>query len=183
MNRKLTTTTLAVILGTFVLAAGSCQTDKTEVRKADERAAVDQLAQYQQAQPVPLFSSSQLRQNLIEIETAQVNATVTTSFFFNLGVADPIHACASIGFPIPGSYQLTNPDQKAGDGVTVAQIEANGVYTGDTTGTTVICIDSQGRGYAHWWEGFVSTVAGPAEWSDGQIVLTGEPTAEFSVGE
>lgn len=178
MNRKTIAAAIAVAAA-FTLTA--CEGSRSEESKVAEQ----QLEQFLQSQPIPIFNSSQLRQNLIDIETAQANATITTSFFFNLGIPDPVHVCPSIGFPIPGTFQLTAPEKgvwSAGDDFALPQLEANGVYTGDTSATTVICIDSEGRGYAHWWEGFVSTVAGPAEWRDGQIVLVGEPSAKFSTG-
>jgi len=177
---------VAVLAG-LVLTAGSCgESDKTESRKQDEKAAGAQLIQYQQSQPVPLFDYSQLRQNLIEIETAQTSTTATTSFMFlmgNAGTTGPlVHHCPSIGFPIPATYQLTNPVQKAGDGVTVAQIEANGVFTADTTGTYVICVGADGSPYAYYWEGFVATATGPAHWDNtlGEVVMDGPSSAEFT---
>ena len=156
--------------------------------KEDRQVASRQLDRYQRSQPVPEFDWSQLRQNLIEITEAQVQTTQTTSFFFNLGVADPISSCPSIGFPIPTTYQLTNPVQAIGDigdngsGAVVAQLEQNGVYSGESTGTYVICTSPTGDAYALYWEGFVSTVAGPAIWEDGQIVLIGDPSFDFSEG-
>lgn len=181
MNRRL------LLLIPLLLLPMACENHKkTSVRKADERAAVNQLAQYQQSQPVPQFNSSQIRQNLIEIETAQVNATVTTSFMFLMGSAGStgplVHSCPSIGFPIPATYQLTNPVQKAGDGVTVDQIEATGVYTDETTGTYVMCIGADGSPYAFYWEGFVATVTGPAHWDNakGEVVMDGPSSAAFT---
>jgi hypothetical protein len=186
MNKKIITTTVAA-LAIFTLAA--CSEAAPAATQAENETAREALGQFLQAQPVPQFNSSQLRQNLIDIQTAQANATATTSFFFNQGVVDPIHSCPSIGFPIPGTFQLTSPEQPAGNReggyYSLPQLEATGVYTGDTSSTTVICIDESGKGYASYWEGFVSTVAGPAEWDADTktVVLTGAPTAEFSTGE
>lgn len=159
-------------------------------RESDERTAERQLEQFQQAQPVPRFNYSQLRQNLIEIETAQADATATTSFMFLLsgaGATGPlVHWCPSIGFPIPATYQLTNPEQVVtSHGAVISQIEANGVYTGDTTGTYVICVGDDGKAFAFYHEGYVSTVTGPAHWDTaaGEIVMDGTSSAEFTEGE
>jgi len=172
VNHKLIAPALALIL-----LAPACT--NYSAREKEQREASKQLADFLVNQPIPSFPYSQLRQNLIEIETAQANSTATTAFFFNQGVADPIMSCPSIGFPIPSTYQLTNPWQNSG----VAQLEATGVYTGDSSGTYVICIDGTGTPYAMYWEGFVSSVSGPAQWVDGQVVLTGKPSVEFSTGQ
>lgn len=169
------------VVGLLALAACSSGAQSKESKIANE-----QLAGFLTAQPVPIFNWSQLRQNLIELETAQANTTATTSFFFNQGVQDPIASCPSIGFPIPSTYQLTNPSKAVGGpesgNVTVAQIESTGVYTADTSGTYVICIDTNGKGYAFYWEGFVSTVTGPATWDTEahNVTLTGAATGAFS---
>lgn len=180
---------IALISVIAIFGFAACSEEADDATRAESDVAEQQLNQFLQAQPVPEFNSSQLRQNLIDIQTAQANATATTSFFFNMGINDPIHTCPSIGFPIPGTFQLTSPEKPAGsrDGgyYSLPQLEATGVYTGDTTATTVICVDDQGRGYASYWEGFVSTVAGPAEWNSETktVELTGSPSAEFSTGE
>ena len=185
MNRKIITGLLAA----SILVAACSGEENTGARKDEAAVAETQLAGYLTAQPVPVFNWSQLRQNLIELQTAQANTTATTSFFFNQGVADPIMSCPSIGFPIPATYQLTNPDAVVQSGprergtVTVAQLEATGVYTADTSGTYVMCIDDGGQAFAFYWEGFVSTVTGPASWSDGTIQLTGDSSFDFSEGK
>jgi hypothetical protein len=179
---------VAVALSLVVVG---CSGTEDNAQEKDTKTVQNQATQYSESQPVPVFTNSQLRQNLIDIETAQANATATTSFFFNQGSVDPIHSCASVGFPIPGTFQLTNPEGVIRIGgvdsarFELPQMEATGVYTGDTTSTTAICIDEQGKGYAFYWEGFVSTVAGPATWNTEtkQVEMTGPPSAEFSTGK
>lgn len=188
---KKSTAILAAVAALFALAActeaGPPKSNATEQEQTQTETA---LSQFLKAQPIPQFTWSQLRQNLIELQTAQASTTATTSFFFNQGVVDPVMQCPSIGFAIPATYQLTNPDKdiwsRAGsDGIStavIAQMESTGVYTADTSGTYVICIDDSGDGYAFYWEGFVSTVTGPATWDPDtkRIALTGAPSAEFS---
>lgn len=185
MNRK--PASLAA-LALLAVAATACDGDVTTTTQTEEHVAEQQASGFLVSQPIPIFNWSQLRQNLIEIETAQANSTATTSFFFNQGVADPIMTCSSIGFAIPATYQLSNPDKIEQPGprergsVTIPQMESTGVYTADTTGTYVICVDDSGDGYAFYWEGFVSTVSGPATWNADthQVELTGAPSAEFT---
>ena len=179
MNRK----TLAAVAA-LTVALSACA-NENNAASTEQDIARTQLDGFLKAQPVPTFAFSQLRQNLIEIEAAQAGTTATTSFFFNQGIANPISSCPSIGFPIPSTYQLTNPMQVADtsrdNGVTIGQMESTGVYTGDSSGTYVICVDGEGAPYAMYWEGFVSTVSGPAQWVDGQVVLTGKPSVDFTV--
>lgn len=187
---KKITTTIAALSTIALLAACESGEPKKETAAQENATSEAALSQFLKAQPAPQFTWSQLRQNLIEIQTAQANSTATTSFFFNQGVGDPVMECPSIGFAIPATYQLTNPVQPLEVGVVgdpnpviaIDQLEATGVYTADTSGTYAICVDETGDAYAFYWEGFVSTVTGPARWdSDAKrIVLTGAPSAEFS---
>lgn len=136
-------------------------------------------------QPVPSYTYSQIRQNLIELETAQANGVQTTSFFFNQGVPDPVFSCQSIGSPIPTTDQLTNPDQMLsnhyGTG-TVSQMDPNGVYSGDSSGTYVMCVGADGKTYANYWEGYVQTVYAPAKWNAAtkQVELIGPASFNFT---
>ena len=140
-------------------------------------------------QPLPHFNTSQLRQNLIEIESAQSNGVQTTSFFYNQGVKEPISSCPSIGFPIPNTMSLSNPQQivnsytngNIATGV-ISQMDHNGVYSPtSSSGTYVICVDDTGKPYAHYWEGFVDTISGTATIdASGKIKLLGAPTGGFS---
>jgi len=172
---------------TAVFALSAC-TDTGSARAKDEAASEAILQDLQKAHPVPKFKYSQYRQNLVEIVTAQAESTPTTTFFFNQGVKDPVATCPSIGFPIPTTSQLTNPEQigagtSSGGYTTLPQVEPNGVFTGDSAGTYVICRDANGRGYADYWEGFVKTVTGPAEWNGSEVVLIGAPTGTFTTGK
>lgn len=181
-----------------MLALGVAGCDKGAPTNKEAVVAASQLDQFLQSQPVPVFNTSQLRQNLIELETAQAHTTATTTFMFLLagvGTSGPmVHSCPSIGFPIPATYQLTNPQKAvevhtdgsgANPAVTVAQLESTGVYTGDTTGTYVMCVDPNGKAYAFYHEGYVSTVTGPAHWdtTKGEIVLDGPSSAPFTTGK
>lgn len=179
-------TLIVAVLAMFLLAA--CE-DNNEAAKADRELSDEILADLQKAHPVPKFDRSQLRQNLVEIVTAQADTTQTTTFFFNQGVLDPVFECPSIGFPIPATSQLTSPQMSYGGGsagrIAVPQVEPTGIYTGDTAATYAICIDANGDAFAHYWEGFVDVVAAPAAWdSEAQrIKLTGSPSFDFSGGD
>lgn len=198
MNRKLAKIALSVIA---VLGVGGTITACTS-KGTPTAAQKEQQAQNQDTgnllnnQPVPAFTWSQLRQNTIELENAQANTTQTTTFFFNMGIQDPIQSCPSIGFPIASTTQLTNPNQivnaflhgynggYTAEGV-VGNPDPTGVYTGASTGTYVICVAANGKGYADYWEGFVQTVTGSAAWdfTAHRMQPISNPTATFSTGK
>lgn len=159
-----------------LIAAGlaACGPDATTTDQQNTNA---QLLRYQANQPVPQFDRSQYRQTVIDVESAQVHGVATTTFFFNLGVTAPIKVCPSIGFPVASTSQLTNPLQSQTGGP-VAQAEPNGVFTGDSSGTYVVCVASNGQRYISYWEGDVHTEGGPAHWDyqHNMIVMDGVPT-------
>lgn len=180
--RKFIALILLVVLG---VALSACD-DRSTGDQAESRTQAQATTNVVQNQPIPVFMRSQMRQNLIEIETAQANGVQSTTFFFNQGVQDPIFVCPSIGTPIAASMSLSNPQQiqysdSHGSGV-VAQMDPNGVYTGATTGTYVMCIGADGKPFAKYWEGFVDTIFGPAIWDPKthSEQLVGPPSFNFS---
>ena len=137
------------------------------------------------SQPVPQFTCIAVhRATLIDIEAAQAKTTQTTTFFFNQGVAQPTFSCPSIGFPVASTSELTNPEQND-SGVAIPQIDPNGVYSGDSTGTcNVVCVNGNGQTYLDYWEGFVQAVSGPAVWdtTTNSIKTTGPSSLNLHVG-
>lgn len=173
-------------VGSIVLAAcgGSGNTSITR----DQKVSTQILNQLQKAQPVPEFKWSQYRQTLIDIETAQADGSQTTTFFFDPGTTAPISSCPSLGFPVASTSELTNPSQivedpyaQGGTSVPIPQIDPNGIYAGNSSGTYVICINPDGSTYAQYWEGFTDAVSGPAIWNSktNSIEMTGKSTTVF----
>jgi hypothetical protein len=148
-------------------------------------------------QPIPTFQYSQYRQTLIDIEGAQAHGIATTTFGYSSianAQGQPSWTCPSLGFPIASTSQLSNPTQPvnvgggngdaANPGVAVGQMEPNGTYTGDSSGTYVVCVGANNVPYVRYEEGYVSTVGGPATYVPGQgEVLTGNPTVTTSGGK
>jgi hypothetical protein len=181
--KKLLTVLMAGAAATFLVAGCGSTNSANDDNQA---AAAAQLGDYNKSQPVHSYPHSQLRQNLQEIEDAQASGALSTSFFWNLGVDHPVMSCPSIGFPIPTTDQLTNPSQvqwgnNSASGV-VGQIENTGVYTGDSTGTYVICSEANGAVYPQYWEGYVQTVGAPAHYDPATkaVVLDGTPTIKVT---
>jgi hypothetical protein len=178
------------MIGVLTLTAGACDDGGSSSGQDKEN---KQQAQSTNSlvtnQPIPHFNYSQLRQNLKEIETAEANGVQTTTFFFNQGVQDPIDSCPSIGAPIPTTDQLSNPQQTS-DGhyngnyglTTIGQMDPTGVYTGDSTGTYVMCVGGNGKTYASYWEGYVKTVFANATWdkSTHSVKVLGDPSFKFT---
>lgn len=178
MNRR--SALVAVTVAAAVMLAGC---DSSSVTK--DRAVSEALAdRYLNAQPIPEFGWSQYRQTIIDAETAQANGTQTTSFWFSRGAGGqgtPIGSCPSLGFPVPASAQLSNPDRAVANGAVIGNIEPNGVYTGATDGTYVVCAGTGGKPYLVYVEADVITIGGPAEWRDGKVQPTGDPTIKPGV--
>ena len=174
----------------MALTVAACGGNHVSAQQLESKQQAQASLSLDLAQPLPHFNYSQIRQNLIEIETAQADGVQTTSFFFNQGVPNPVQSCPSIGAPIPTTTQLSNPLQQVRDpnggsvpgSSVLGQEDPNGVYSGDSTGTYVMCVGADGKAYADYWEGFVQTVFGAAHWdaSAHQVVLDGPPSFKFS---
>lgn len=136
-------------------------------------------------QPLPNVTYSQQRENLIDIELAEVNDVQTTTFVTHNGDQDPINTCPSIGFGIPDTASLSNPLKPASNTGTwaediVGQQEPTGIYQPTTgEGTFTICLAGDGTPYISRVEDIVDTVGGPALWNMTMhsYSLTGAPTA------
>lgn len=191
---------LALALLLFLgLGAGSCASGNSNSADNRERATSnDTQERYANNQPIPSDGWSQLRQNLKEIEIAQIRGSSTFAYFFIEGKANgkPVMSCSSMGFPIPASFQLSNPLKPAGyqDSATIAQMEPNGVFTGDTDGTYVICLrvspgqPDDGRPYAMYWEGRVMMSSVELQWDEASGTMvptgaTGKDAPEFTRGK
>jgi hypothetical protein len=174
---------IVALAAVVALTLAGCTTDSATNK--DQKATDSQLSRYQANQPIPSSDFSQYRQTVIDVELAQIHGVATTSFFFNQGTPNPVKMCPSIGFAVPTTSQLTNPDQIAYNGAgsgsgygVIAQQEPTGVYTGSSSGTYVVCVAADGTKYISYWEGDVETEGGAAHWdrTQGLISLDGAPT-------
>jgi len=186
---------IAVLVVALIAACGAIAEQNAETL---EVYAQDQIAlHYDTTQPIPIpKGKSQIRENLIELELAQINGVQTTSFeCAGLDGCDPTHppikSCPSIGAPIPVTDELTNPEQplrqesqplnSSGGNVTVGEMDPDGVYPGDGTGTYVLCIGADGAVTPAYWEGNDEVEFAPAEWVQGKgIVDIGPPSYQFT---
>lgn len=180
----------AITAGLFLASCSNGKRNAADQRERDVTASLQ--AGYVISQPIPTGDWSQQRQTLIEIERMQIATTPTWSYFFAPGRANaaPVSSCASIGDPIPSTYQLTNPERPEGDigdnggGVTVAQMEATGVFTGASDATNVLCVTEAGKRYKVYWEGQVFSSTLEHVWDGEKLVPKpgATPSFEFSKG-
>ena len=175
------------VAGTLLVAGCSSSTDQANNQERSDTG--KSLTTFLQAQPVPKYDWSQIRQTLIDVEGAQASSVQTTSFFFMMGMAHPYLVCNSIGYPVASTTQLTNPNQVqdmgSNNGAVISQMDPTGVYAGASAGTYVLCVDPDGKANVQYAEPSVHTVGGPARWNTQtqQIEFTGAPTVTAKVGK
>lgn len=135
----------SLILLLLLLTAGAC--DYTPEQTSDESNQVnDQQTIYSQNQPLHKYNYSPERDEYQQIYDFRMKGGNTWTVFYSMG--KPIFVCPSIGFPIPYTTQVTNPEQvhsgssTADPSVVIPQAEPNGLYTGTTNATEVLCVRS-----------------------------------------
>jgi len=130
----------------------------------------NQLLQYQKVQPVPYYDWSEQRNTLIQIYNAKNEARQTWAVVESMtGV--PLWTCPSVGFPIPADTQLTNPDQYSGTGVSLPQMEPDGLYSSTNTDATyVLCVRPDGKAVPIYTEQKVTMFPFPVHLANGKIV-------------
>jgi hypothetical protein len=171
-----------IIVGTLSLAllltGVACDTSRQQRQAgrnaaAEQKAVGDSFSRMSNSQPPPSFDWSQVRQTLIDVEAAQATGATSTSAFYLEGIG-LIEWCPSIGSPVASTAQLSAskqwvdlPDDHTRERKEVDQGEPTGVYVGPSSGTWTICLDDNGKKFAHYWEGYVSSDIGirpyPAE--------------------
>lgn len=173
----------AVLPAAFLLAG--CNTSKSQ-QKGGQAAASEQTAlsdsfqRMSKAQQIPTFDWSQVRQTVIDVETAQANGAVSTTAFYLEGIG-LIGWCSSVGAPVASTTQLSAdqqyvdlPGDKSNSLFSVQQGEPTGVYPGASSGTWTICTDDKGKKWAKYWEGYVMSDIGLISYpADKRIVNTG----------
>lgn len=179
MKKNLAIAVLAVLA--VLAVACSKPTSGSKQLTQDQQTAGSQQSIYTGSQPVELYDFSQERETLLAIYRARAKTVSTWSVFLSAqGV--PLTSCPSIGYPIPATTQLTNPDQlvrvNVGNGNYVdgvlSQAEPTGVYApSDTEATYVVCLRSNGSNAIVYSEPPVMTFSYEVRVVDGRIVDSG----------
>ncbi len=193
MNRKSIAVIAAPLLGIALLAGCTSGPGEPSGQQQENQQQQADTSSLENSQPIPHYDYSQIRQTLIDAETISANGTQTTSFFFQMGLPDPVFSCPSLGEPVANSSSLSNPDQvvnpsngnSGNNSLTIGQMDPDGIYTPSaSSGTYVICLDTSGRPYLQYWEGDVMTVSAAAEWDTAThtVKVIGAPTAAIHTG-
>jgi hypothetical protein len=183
MNRTRILGVVAAIAAAGIAVAGCTSSGNSSGQQLEQNTSNNIEKTFLLNQPPPTFAHSDIRAAAISIEAIQALGEQTTSF----GLSNDgklIWECPSLGEPVASTTEITNPvqGQNLTDGngnyntIPVGNMDPNGIYAGNSTGTYVLCVDSQGRPYTQYWEGYVDTVSGPAQWIGGRVVMNGAPT-------
>lgn len=178
---------LLAVAAVVALSACDVQSQPTGQQLENQQQAIAQQS-LDEAQPLPAYPYSQIKQNMIELESAEATGIQSTTFMFGgANALDPIQVCPSIGVPIPSTASLSNPLKTQGgyyNGSVIAQEDPNGVYMPTAgSGTFVMCVQPDGSVKPVYAEGNVHSVFGAATWdfAHHQVVMgAGSGGAHFS---
>jgi len=138
MKKKIILCFILLVFSVMLVACDETQ-PQTESQQVNQ-----QQQTFSSNQPLHTYDYSPERDELQQIYDARMKVVNTWTVIYSYGKA--VFVCPSKGYPIPYTTQLTNPDQvtsgsdTANPGVVIPQAEPNGLYTGQTTATWVLCI-------------------------------------------
>lgn len=165
----------AALLLVVVLILTACA-DTSSANKSETQATDNQFGIYTTSQPIHTYNFSMPRDVMLQIYDATMTAHNTWTVWYALDHT-PLDMCPSVGYPIPGGTQLTNPVRPVYSGdtgiATVAQGEPNGLYPPSTaSGTWVLCVHG-GQTEPTYVEPNVVTYSHPVKIENGQVVDAG----------
>ena len=162
--RNLKIPMMSLLASMFV--AGRCDADAVEHETVD-----NQQSTYVRNQPLPTFPWSLERHLLIQLYQARNQSVTTYSYVINQFNGTIMWSCTSLGFPIPATTQLTNPQRVVYQSAVIPQPEPNGVFAPpDTEGTWVLCASEGGNLEPVYIEEHVRTFTRPMEERNGRLV-------------
>ena len=149
-------TKLIVIFIVAALLLVACESSSQAVYEEKQQQGEGNLAIIRNQPVVDLGGWSQEREIVRQTYLAR-NTQVSTYAYTMTYDGRIIEICASIGYPIPYSTQLTNPQQTIySNGAVVAQAEPNGLYPPvDAEATLVSCVNPDGSITPTYWEQLV----------------------------
>jgi len=163
----------------------------TGSNSAEQNQVSGQQGTYQTNQSVPTYQYSAERAALIQILDQRVKGTLNTWTVWYSNNSIALGMCASKGYPIPYSTELTNPWQVSNGGnsngtgsgnVAVGQMDPQGTYPSQgTLATWVLCTDADGSVHAQYIEALTNAYTYPVEIRNGQVVPTGASSSDSTI--
>lgn len=147
-----------------VALLSSCAIDSNATNN-DQQTTNQILTQLERVEPIPVFNWSLRRSEMIQLYEAQ-NKNVTTYSYIMSNDGKVENSCPSLGWPIPGGTQLTNPQQTAGYNYAVAiqQAEPDGLFPpSNSQGTYIMCVNADGTVSPVYAEPYVLTFPQPMQ--------------------
>jgi len=136
--------TLAITIVTALVLA-SCAGSGQEARYEESRQQGDGVLAIVQNQPVPDLGGWSFERSVVIATYNARNRIVSTYSYLFTYDGKIVELCASIGYPIPYSMQLTSPEVYYSDGGTLPQAEPNGLYPPDNAAATLVqCANADG---------------------------------------
>ena len=180
------------MIGLFLIVAvvaAACQGTNSGAEQQVQQQVNTQQQIYNNGQPIPQYNYSNERAELIAIYNARTvgNVNTWTVWYSNNGV--PLGLCASKGFPIPYTVELTNPQQVTTqivnshnvDGV-ISQADPNGLYpNGSTQATWILCLNSDGTSSPVYMEPLTVAFTYPVKIENGQVVPVGSTDGSVKI--
>lgn len=166
------------LLVLIAILLSACGQENTGGLREEQQRTANQATQYSDSQPIPVFEWSLERQVMIELYKARNNAVGTFSYVLNPYDNSIMFECASVGYPIPGGTQLTNPQQLTWrkehgnyiEGV-LPMMEPNGTYSPDNSANTyIMCVNDDGTISPIYVEWYVWTFPYPMHSVEGKLV-------------
>lgn len=167
---------LLTILALLLVGCDDLQPSAHEVEHAQQEGGMQAMLRNQ---PVPTLSYSMERQILTELYRARNRYVATWTYTRDIQ-GHIMEICASAGFPIPYSTQLTNPWQRDYN-TAVGNPEPSGLYSPSSAeGTWISCVDSSGAIAPQYWEDRVFATTRRVR-SAYKLEFIGDDTSSFSV--
>jgi hypothetical protein len=160
-----------LVLPLLVLCMGASDAGCNESDSHESSDVEKQQLVYVKTQPPPWFDWSFERHLMIELYKARNQAVHTYSYVVSQYTGKILASCPSLGFPIPATTQLTNPNKWVAQGATLPQAEPNGMYSPPMTHATwVMCLGPDGKVEPAYWESDVMTFSRPMKEVNGTLV-------------
>lgn len=166
---------LVLLLGLILVGVTGCIYDNNPASTHERDSVQRQQGHYLRVQPVPFFERSLERYLMTELYKARNTALSTWSYTQSPYTGKIMWECPSIGYPVPGGTQLTNPNSVAyatnQTSATLPQAEPNGLFSPPTAqGTWVMCVNEDGTVSPNYIEDLVRTAPYPLKEVNGKLV-------------